>query len=225
MIANGCEGDPASTKDRALLTVAPHLVLDGIELAAHAVGAPETVLSLHHGDPLGDTLRAALAERPDSPLLPRLVEVPARYVASADSALANYLTTGAAKPTGREFRPSQRGVHGRPTLVDNVETLAHLALIFRYGAAWFRERGTRSAPGTTLVTVGGAVRAPGVYEIDLGAPLSHPLRLAGGTARPVQAVLLGGLGGRWLPLPAMHALRLTDHACRDVGARMGIAAL
>jgi NADH:ubiquinone oxidoreductase subunit F (NADH-binding) len=76
-----------------------------------------------------------------------------------------------------------------------------------------------------LVTVGGAVRAPGVYEIDLGAPLHHPLRLAGGTERPVQAVLLGGLGGTWLPMPGAAALPLTHRACRAAGARLGVASL
>jgi NADH:ubiquinone oxidoreductase subunit F (NADH-binding) len=225
VVANGCEGDPASDKDHALLTLVPHLVLDGIELAARAVGATETLLCLHQDDGLVNLTRSAIAERPASSLLPRLVEVPARYVASADTALVNFLNTGDARPAGRTPRPSQRGVNARPTLVDNVETLAHLALIARYGPDWFRIKGTQDAPGTTLVTVSGAVHRPGVYEIDLGAPLSHPLRLAGGTSTPAQAVLLGGLGGRWLPLPAMAGLSLTDQACRKVGVRLGIAAL
>jgi NADH:ubiquinone oxidoreductase subunit F (NADH-binding) len=225
VVANGCEGDPASSKDHALLGLAPHLVLDGIELAARAVGAPEAVLCMHRDDPLAELLRTAIAQRPATGPDLRVVEVPVRYVASVDTSLVNFLTTGTARPLAREPRPSQRGVDGRPTLVDNVETLAHLALIARRGPEWFRARGTEDAPGTALITVGGAVRAPGVYEIDLGAPLGHPLRMAGGTLGPVPAVLLGGLGGRWLPLPAMANLALTDPACRDVGARLGIASL
>ncbi|MBO0872395.1 MAG: SLBB domain-containing protein, partial [Pseudonocardia sp.] len=78
-------------------------------------------------------------------------------------------------------------------MVDNVETLAHLALIARYGDTWFRGQGTPPSTGTTLVTVGGAVRSPSVYEIELGAPLHHALRLAGGTSEPLQAVLLGSV--------------------------------
>jgi NADH:ubiquinone oxidoreductase subunit F (NADH-binding) len=225
VVANGCEGDGASSKDHVLLGVAPHLVLDGIELAAYAVGADQTILCLHQGDPVIHAVRAAMAQRPPSPLPPRLVEVPARYVASADTALVNLINNNTAIPIDKPPRPSARGVSGRPTLVDNVETLAHLALIARYGDTWFRDQGTPPSPGTTLVTVGGAVRSPGVYEIELGAPLNHALRLAGGTSEPLQAVLLGGLAGTWLPLPAMQALPLAEHACREVGTRLGIAAL
>ncbi|HTK63841.1 MAG TPA: NADH-ubiquinone oxidoreductase-F iron-sulfur binding region domain-containing protein, partial [Pseudonocardia sp.] len=142
-----------------------------------------------------------------------------------DTSLVNFLNTGVARPLARDPRPSQRGVDGRPTLVDNVETLAHLALIARNGPGWFRARGTEDAPGTALITVGGPVRMPGVYEIDLGSPLGQPLRMAGGTDGPVRAVLVGGLGGRWLPLPAMGNVALTDPCLRAAGARLGIASL
>jgi NADH:ubiquinone oxidoreductase subunit F (NADH-binding) len=225
VIANGCEGDPGSNKDHALLTLAPHLVIDGIILAAHAAGARETMLCVHRGDALAHSLRAAIAQRPSEPLLPTVVEAPARYVSSADTALVNFLTNGTAKPTQKSPRPSQRGVRGRPTLVDNVETLAHLALIARYGPEWFRACGTATSPGSTLITVSGAIRLPGVYEIELGAPLSHPLRLAGGAPRPLRAVLIGGMGGRWLPMPAAQELPLTEEDCRAAGSRMGIAAI
>src|SRR5262249_19220205 len=161
------EGDGASSKDHVLLGVAPHLVLDGIELAAYAVGADQTILCVHQGDPVINAVRTAMAQRPPSPLLPRLVEVPARYVASADTALVNPNNNRPAIPTVKSPRPSQRGVSGRPTLVDNIETLAHLALIARYGDTWFRDQGTPPSAGTTLITVGGAVRSPGVYEIEL----------------------------------------------------------
>jgi NADH:ubiquinone oxidoreductase subunit F (NADH-binding) len=224
-VANGCEGDPASGKDHVLLGRTPHLVLDGIEVASRAVGATETVLCVHRDDPLAQLLRAAVDERPTSGPIPRIVEVPARYVASVDTSLVNFLSTGTARPVARDPRPSQRGVDGRPTLVDNVETLAHLALIARRGPGWFRARGTEDAPGTALITVGGAVRMPGVYEIDLGVPLWQPVRMAGGTTAPVRGVLIGGLGGRWLPLPAMGDLPLTDPACRAAGVRLGIASL
>lgn len=225
VVANGCEGDPASDKDHVLLGLAPHLALDGIEVAARAVGADEAVVCVHRGDPLAALIRDAVDRRPEGVAVLRVVEIPARYVASVDTSLVNFLTTGTARPLPREPRPSQRGVHGRPTLVDNVETLAHLALIARHGPDWFRARGTEDAPGTALVTVGGAVHAPGVYEVDLGVPLDQPMRMAGGTSGPVRAVLVGGLGGRWLPLPGRGSVALTDTSLRAVGARMGIASL
>jgi NADH:ubiquinone oxidoreductase subunit F (NADH-binding) len=85
--------------------------------------------------------------------------------------------------------------------VDNVETLAHLALIARYGDEWFRRAGTSDAPGTALVTVGGAAAQPGVFEIDTGTSVGEVLAMAGGPAEPLRAVQVGGLGGRWLPFP------------------------
>ena len=175
VVANGAEGEPASDKDKALLTVAPHLVLDGMVLAAMAVGADEAILCVHRGSALTGSVGAAITERAGDPVAIRLVELPARYVASEESALVNYLNTGEARPTETPPRPYERGVRGRPTLVDNVETLANVALIGRYGADWFRMVGTATAPGTMLVTVGGAVVRPGVREIPLGTTVSAAL--------------------------------------------------
>jgi NADH:ubiquinone oxidoreductase subunit F (NADH-binding) len=122
-------------------------------------------------------------------------------------------------------RPAQRGVHGRPTLVDNVETLAHLALIARFGAEWYRGCGTAAAPGTTLVTVGGAVWRPGVYEVEYGMSLEAVLDEAGGPAAPTAAVLVGGLGGAWLA-PPFADLAFTPEDLRRAGANGGgVAAL
>ena len=161
VVANGCEGDPAGAKDRVLMELAPHLVIDGILLAAHAVGATDAVLCVHEDSSAIPVLAAALRERGATRTAIRIVEVPRRYVASEETALVGFLDGGGARPRGRIPRPTERGVRGRPTLVDNVETLAHLALIARHGDAWFRAAGTDDSPGTTLVTVGGAVNDPG----------------------------------------------------------------
>ncbi len=222
VVANGCEGDPASAKDGVLLELAPHLVLDGIVLAAHAVGATEAVLCVHAGSRLVHPLGIAVRDRAD-PLEIRIVEVPRRYVASEESSLVRYLTSGDARPTVTPPRPAERGVHGRPTLVDNVETLAHLALIARFGSEWFRGAGTPESPGTALLTVGGAVAAPGVFEIDLGTPVGDVLALAGGPAEPLAAVQLGGLGGSWLALPDAAGLRLSyEDGLRGVAALVAL---
>ena len=224
VVGNGCEGEPASGKDRVLLAFAPHLVIDGLLLAAAAVGAREAVLCVRSGDEHG--LKDALAERAghDTPAV-RVVGVPHRYVGSEASALARFLTDGNPRPTGTPPRPAQRGVRGRPTLVDNVETLAHLALIARYGAAWYRACGTDDSPGTTLVTVGGTVGLPGVYEIEHGIPLGAVLDVAGGPTVPVQAVLVGGLSGVWLPLPAAVGVTWTAAGLHRAGLAGGVAAL
>jgi NADH:ubiquinone oxidoreductase subunit F (NADH-binding) len=222
VVANGCEGDPTSAKDALLVARTPHLVLDGIALAAHTVGADQAMLCVHRGSPVVGPLESAIAERPDDPAEVHVVTVPRRYVASESSALVNFLTGGEARPLSAP-RTARRGVQGRPTLVDNVETLAHLALIARHGAEWFRERGTRESPGTALMTVTGAVRRPGVLEVDLGTGLGEVLARTGGPEPDAEAVLVGGLGGQWLPWPADAALPLCHDA--DAAHRLGIASL
>jgi NADH:ubiquinone oxidoreductase subunit F (NADH-binding) len=225
VLANGCEGEPASGKDAALLALEPHLVLDGAELAAAAVDAKLIHLCVHRGSPVAATLRAALRERQGRGRQIELTEVPARYVASEESALVRFINTGEARPTAKPPRPYQRGVGGRPTLIDNVETLAHLALIARHGAAWFRGVGTLESPGTTLVTLGGAVPRPGVYEAELGAPVADVLALGGADPATMQAVLVGGYAGAWLPLPDAACVPFSHEGLHVAGGTLGVAAL
>ena len=225
VVANGCEGEPASSKDKTLLVLAPHLVLDGITLAARAVGAAQTYLCLHEDD--HEAIRAvqyALGERRAAGIDSARVQVtlvPHRYVASEESALVRLLNGGPALPAFTPPRPFERGVGGRATLVNNVETLAHLALIARHGPDWFRSQGAPDAPGTTLVTVTGAVAAPGVYEIPLGITGRDLLDLAGGPTGPVQAVLAGGYFGAWLPAARAMAARITPAGLTQAGAALG----
>ena len=225
VIANGGESEPASGKDRILLARAPHLVLDGIALAAEAVGATRAYLCLHNGGGAPEhELREAITQRERGGLnrVPiQVVAVPGGYVSSQETALISFLNGGAAVPTFVPPRPSQRGAHRRPTLVQNVETLAHVALIARYGAAWFREVGTVREAGSALVTIGGAIRRPGVYEIALGTPVADLVQRAAGPTGPVQAILAGGYFGGWLPFAAAQRLPLSDEGLRSAGAALG----
>lgn len=220
VIVNACEGEPVSGKDQALLTVAPHLVLDGAQLAAHAVRARDVILCLHRSSVLLPRLRAAITERGSGI---RIVEVPRRYVASEESALVNLIDTGDARPTSKPPLPVHRGVRGRPTLISNAETMAHLALIARYGPDWFRERGNPDLPGTMLLTITGAAGAPGVYEVAGGTPIGAALDLA--AADTGQAVLTGGYGGAWLPLPSARHVPLTHQGLAAAGGALGVGAL
>ncbi|MFR9789803.1 NADH-ubiquinone oxidoreductase-F iron-sulfur binding region domain-containing protein [Streptomyces sp. MB22_4] len=203
VVVNAMESEPASRKDPFLVAVAPHLVLDGAVLAAVAVGADTVHVCL----PRDRTaqyrqLSAALDERRRARLDPvrlRLHALPHAYVSSESTSLVRWLNGGPARPQGSPPRTHERGVDRRPTLVDNAETLAHVALIARYGPDWYRRAGTPDEPGTTLVTVSGAVAAPGVLEVALGTPVSTLLDLAGGPTDPLRAVLLGGFAGTWLP--------------------------
>ena len=225
VVANGAEGEPASLKDRLLLTRLPHLVLDGITLAAQAVGAREAYLCVH-GTEYGllDRLEAAVGQRLAAGLDPVPIEVvglPARYVSSEQSSIVQFLNGGPGKPTFSPPRPHERGVNGKPTLVHNVETLAHLAMIARHGGRWFRGAGLPSAPGSMLVTVSGAVTRPGVYEIEMGTPVGHVVTQAGGPSERLQAVLVGGYFGAWLPADLAWPVPMTHPGLRAVGGAMG----
>jgi len=225
VVANGCEGEPASGKDRTLMLTSPHLVLDGIELAARAVGARQAYLCIHDdAHDVRSALTTALAERAgaENGSVPvTLKPTPHRYVASEETALIRALNGGLSLPAFTPPRPFERGVAGRPTLVDNVETLAHLALIARHGPTWFRSLGTTAAPGTTLVTLSGAVRSPGVYEIPLGLTGADLLALAGGPSEPVQAVLCGGYFGSWLPTDVFQRTEISAPGLAAAGSAIG----
>jgi NADH:ubiquinone oxidoreductase subunit F (NADH-binding) len=225
VVANGAEGEPASAKDRFLLTWAPHLVMDGIAVAAHAIGATAAYLVLHRtATRLGAALQAAAEARNVAGIDPvpiQVVGVPHRYTSSEQSAIVQFLSGGPGRPTFAPPRPHERGVGGRPTLVNNVETLAHLALIARFGDRWFREAGAPSAPGSMLVTVGGAVGRPGVYEIAVGTTVGQVVMLAGGPTERPQAILIGGYFGAWLPAEVAWPVPMTHAALRAAGGALG----
>ncbi len=197
VVGNGAEGEPLSDKDRRLLLAAPHLVLDGLLLAAAAVRAREAYLVTARSD-VARHLREQVALRRDRVRI-QVVEVADRFVAGEESALVNALNGRAGVPSDRSVRVYERGVRRRPTLVHNVETLAHMALLARYGPAWFRSVGTADEAGTFLATVTGAVGSPGVLEVPFGAPLDRLLEQVGGPAHYPQAVLVGGYHGAWVP--------------------------
>ncbi|SEM04220.1 NADH-ubiquinone oxidoreductase-F iron-sulfur binding region domain-containing protein [Streptacidiphilus jiangxiensis] len=229
VVANGMESEPGSLKDQTLLQLAPHLVLDGIALAARAVGANAAHLCVARTrTEQVRALRGALAERVRLRLDPvpvQLHELPHHYVSSEESALVHWLNGGDARPTATPPRPFERGVGKRPTLVDNVETLAQLTLIARYGPAWYREAGAPDAPGTTLVTLSGAVHHPGVYEAPMGARLGQLLDHAGAAAERLSAVLVGGYFGSWLPAEAALSARFTKQDLAQLGAGPGAGVL
>jgi NADH:ubiquinone oxidoreductase subunit F (NADH-binding) len=224
VVANGSESEPASSKDEVLLSHAPHLVLDGIALSAAAVGADQAYLCLSPRNPAtARAVAAAVAERDHagfSELPVTLIRTPDGYLSGQETALISALNGSHPLPTFIPPRPAERGVHRRPTLVQNVETLAHIALIARFGATWFREVGTAGAPGSALVTVTGSVARAGVREIPLGTPLGEVLRRSGAFSG-AQAVLTGGYFGTWLPLPAAWQVPVSEESMRGAGAALG----
>jgi NADH:ubiquinone oxidoreductase subunit F (NADH-binding) len=225
VVVNVAEGEPASFKDRTLGALRPHLILDGAALAVESIAASRAVVYIGRAHVAArDALRFAARERRRAnrdECRFDIVDAPDRYVAGETSALVNRLNGGPAKPTITPPRPHQVGVLGRPTLIQNAETLAHVALIARYGPAWFRQVGTQESPGTALVTVLGAVGRPGVIEVDRGATVGAVVEATGGLVRPAQAVLLGGYFGTWVPAIEAWNLRLDDQELASHGTSLG----
>jgi NADH:ubiquinone oxidoreductase subunit F (NADH-binding) len=219
IVANGCEGEPLSVKDEAVLRCNPHLVIDGMVAAARAVGADEGVLCIEEGfTDLDRYLRAVLDERRD-PLKLRLVVVPAAYVAGQETAVVNWLNHRRPVPTTVPPRPAERGVGRAPTLVSNVETLADLALVSRFGSSWWAGLGAGGELGSMLVTVSGAVHRPGVRDVPLGTSLPQVLAESG--AEPSQGVLVGGYSGTWLTPAEVHRAVMSTSGLAPYGARPG----
>ena len=228
IVANGAESEPASRKDALLLRVAPNLVLDGLQLAAEAIGASEARLYLHPG--VSPEVLRALSQRAAAGidwLGVTITEAPPRFLAGQESALVNRLGGGPALPTFVPPRVSERGLGGAPTLVQNVETLAHLALIARYGPRWFRALGTDTEPGSMLTTVHQANGTSQVIEVEIGTPL-RTLLASQPQGAEAQALLIGGYHGAWLPMAQAAPLTLDNATLSQRGAAIGagvIAAL
>jgi NADH:ubiquinone oxidoreductase subunit F (NADH-binding) len=222
VIVNGMESEPAAGKDKLLLHRSPHLVLDGAELAARAVGADTITVCVHRGSGLAAHLMSAVADRVSgnwgTGVKIEVSQPPKWYVSSESTALANFVGGGEGKPRSVPARTS--GVDGRPTLVSNVETFAHIAMLARYGPNWFRLAGTGEAPGTALYTVSGAVRNRSVFELPVGVTGDTILRLAGGVVEPISAVLVGGYGGAWVE-PRELRRPFTPEDLAPIGASPG----
>jgi NADH:ubiquinone oxidoreductase subunit F (NADH-binding) len=226
VVINAAEGEPASLKDRTLSELLPHLMLDGGELAARAVGAEEAIVCVCETAIASiESVSTAIEERVGlgaaSSVRMRLSVVPSGYVAGQESALVNHLNGGPAIPTFTPPRPFEQGVRRRPTLINNAETLAQIALIARYGSSWFRELGTPSQPGSTLVTLSGPVVYPGVYEIEHGASLASLIDAAGGSSAPARAALFGGYAGAWIEGSLLGGVSLSDEHLAIHGASLG----
>ncbi|GAA2750128.1 NADH-ubiquinone oxidoreductase-F iron-sulfur binding region domain-containing protein [Amnibacterium kyonggiense] len=193
VIGNGSEGEPLSAKDRLLLETRPHLVLDGLLATATAVQAKQVHLVV--GPVSAPALRHAIAERRDARHIV-LTETQDRFVGGEASAVVHLLTGGDAVPVDHPVRLTTRGLRRRPTLVQNVETLAHIAVIARSGADAFRAVGHPADPGTRLLTIAGDVAHPGVLEAPSGASLRDVLAAA--EPGRISGALVGGYHGAWV---------------------------
>ncbi|HYN93767.1 MAG TPA: NADH-ubiquinone oxidoreductase-F iron-sulfur binding region domain-containing protein [Pilimelia sp.] len=218
IVVNATEGEPAAWKDKALLTRAPHLILDGAALAAAALSAEEIVIGVADDGIGEDSLADALDERP-MPAKTRIVVVPHRFISGEGGALVRGINGLTHIPPGRKTRASDSGVGGLPTLLSNAETFAQLAIAARIGPYDYNAVGTADEPGTVLLSVGGSAKWPSVVECPTGAPLKEVLRMCGASSG--QGVLLGGYHGKWITPEAADQAEVSRKGLDAVGGTLG----
>ena len=213
VVANGAEGEPASVKDAALLQLRPHLVLDGVALAAEVLGTRQAVIWLHAGDLATQrSVARALVERAsrgEVGIEMRIAVGPDHYLTGESSSIVRGLEGGPALPYLARRPAAVEGVGGRPTVVHNVETLARVALVAR-GA---------DADGALVTVVGPRSRV--VYSASHLHTFGGLLADAGATPDAFQALLVGGYGGAWLPWPQAAHVPISERSLREVGASLG----
>ena len=209
LVVNAEEGEPGVFKDRGLMEADPHRLVEGICIAARAIGAGMAYLYINGQADLSaarmaDALRQAAESGiigPEAGLRVEIRRGAGGYVCGEETVILESIEGRRAVPRLRPPFPTERGLWGRPTVINNVETLCNLPDLFRFGVEWFREAGTGDAPGTKLISLSGCVPRPGLIELPMGASVADILRI-GGLADPAAAltgVVAGGPSGGLLP--------------------------
>ncbi|MBW2267103.1 MAG: NADH-quinone oxidoreductase subunit NuoF [Deltaproteobacteria bacterium] len=215
LVCNGDESEPGSFKDRILMERGPHQLLEGILIAAWATGAEKTFLYVRgEYERPAEALERAIAEARARGIVGTnvcgsdfahdivVIRGAGAYICGEETGLLESLEGKKGQPRKKPPFPAQYGAFGRPTTVNNVETLCHVPHIVNNGADWFRGFGTEKSPGTTLFGVSGQIARPGLFELPLGTPLDELVfEHAGGPAadQRVKGVIPGGLSMPVLP--------------------------
>ena len=238
LVCNADESEPGTFKDRVLLEHHPHLTLEGMALAAYAVGADTAYLFIRGEYPKATgIMRQAIEEAEARGLLGEQImgsdfslKVHIRrgagaYICGEETALFEAIEGKRGFPRIKPPYPTEFGLFGKPTAVNNVETLCAVRGIIEHGADWFRQIGTSASAGSKLVSVSGHVRRPGVYEIEPGISLRRLLdEQCQGVLGDLQAVLMGGAAGTFLRAEEID-IRLTFEDLRAAGSTFGSGAI
>ena len=230
VVVNADEGEPGTIKDRYVLELRPHLFLEGVLVAMQFAEATEGLIYLReeYATARSRLLQGIEELRAAGFLEGRSLELvigAGAYIAGEETAMLESMEGRRAMPRLRPPFPAQIGYLGRPTLINNVETLAHLPAILRNGGEWWAALGTRGAAGTRLWSVSGAVARPGCYEASNGVTTRELIEeYAGGLADEIGAIVPGGAASGILPPSAMD-VPLTRDSLREYGAGVGSAAL
>ena len=234
VVGNADESEPGTFKDRVLMEQDPFAVIEALTIAGFAAGATQGYLYVRGEYPLAaERLEGAIATARARGLLGGDVmgagvafDVDLRrgagaYICGEETALFNSLEGFRGEPRSKPPYPTEAGLFGQPTLINNVETLANVLPILLSGGRAYAARGTEHSTGTKLFCLSGAVAVPGVYEVEFGVTLRQLLELAGGaTGGPPRAVLLGGAAGSFVG-PEHLDVPLTFEGVREIGATLG----
>ena len=240
LVVNGNEDEPGTFKDRLLLEETPHQVIEGAVISALAIGAnrivfytnPDikrslaamrTALEQWKASDLLTLASAALGK----PLEMELCPGSGHYIGGEETAAMEWIEGRFPFPRGKPPYPSQAGVYGNPTVINNVETMAHVSHIVRRGGAWFKALGKNSGSGTKLYSLSGDVLHPGVFELPMGTSLRELIFVHGGgllSGKPLKAVFTGGPSSNLLT-PVDLDVALDFESVRARGSSLGTGAM
>ncbi|HEU0233561.1 MAG TPA: NADH-ubiquinone oxidoreductase-F iron-sulfur binding region domain-containing protein [Gallionella sp.] len=240
LVVNGNEDEPGTFKDRLLLEETPHQIIEGAVVTALAIGANRIVF--YTNPDLARSLaamKAAVEQWQASDLLTQastalgrpleleLLPGSGHYIGGEETASMEWVEGRFPFPRGKPPYPAQSGVHGCPTLINNVETLANVPHIVVHGAAWFRALGKGLSTGTKLYSLSGDVLRPGVFELPMGTPLRELIFVHGGgllSGKPLKAVFTGGPSCALLT-PVDLDVAMDFDSLRARGANLGTGAM
>lgn len=240
VICNADEGDPGAFMDRALLESNPHQMLEGLIIAAYAVGASQGYIYVRAEYPLAVTrLQTALDQARSKGLLGdsilgsdfsfnvKIFQGSGAFVCGEETALIASIEGKPGIPSHRPPYPATQGLHGKPTLINNVKTLSYVPHIIRKGAKWFKSIGTPESPGTAVFALAGKVKNTGLAEVPMGTTIRDLIFYVGDGIRDdkkFKAVQIGGPSGGCLPESALD-LPIDFDSLQEAGAMMGSGGL
>ena len=239
VICNADEGEPGTFKDRFLMMHNPFQVLEGMTLAAYAVGASQGYIYIRHEySEVQEVLHTAIARAAADGFLGanilgsgfsfdiHIFSGAGSYLCGEETALLSSIEGKKGRPRVKPPFPTEAGLWGKPTLIHNVETLANIPVILCHGAAWYRRIGTEDSPGSKLISLSGDVNHRGLYEVPFGTTLRQIVALGGGIPgdRRLKAVNIGGASGVVVPPGELDCL-LDYRLCEDRGITIGSGAV
>ena len=235
LVCNADEGEPATFKDRYIISLTPHLLLEGMMIASYAIGASESFIYIRgeywlEANILEKAIEEAVSyvkEKFGRDFSIKLMRGAGAYIVGEETGLLNSLEGKRGHPRPRPPYPAQKGYMGYPTCVNNVETLAAIPFIIKNGAEWFQKIGKEKSTGPKLYCVSGKVKKPGLYELPMGFPLRKLIEIAGGTScgGEIKAVIPGGTSAPPLTPDEVDKATLDFESMFSFGTFLGTASI